>query len=208
MKSNFNEWTLEKIEDEFNVIQVDELPMLKTWCSFEYEISEFERTYLLRLQKNYLLGGDEWNEIELENKFISPLFVFAEIDNKKFAYFLERELKVAINNYELLGKVDGMIASGFRSPKKPFFCMNEYKRQTEPYGDPKGQVLIAMIAAQAINNHQQPIFGCYIIGKLWHFVVLSGNEYAISTSYTCDTNDIFDIYRIIKGLKYSIEQII
>ena len=41
-----------------------------------------------------------------------------------------------------------MIATGFRSPKKPYFCLNEYKRGTDPDDDPKGQALIAMLVAQ------------------------------------------------------------
>jgi hypothetical protein len=154
----------------------------------------------------YALGGDDWNEVELENKFISPLIILSKIDNERFSYFLARELATTIGEYELLGKVDGMIASGFRSPKKPFFCLKEYKRQTDPDGDPRGQCLIAMLVAQHLNQNQQPIYGCYVIGKLWHFMVLEGKEYAISSGLLCTNDEIFAIFRIIKGLKYLIEK--
>ena len=79
-----------------------------------------------------VLGGDDWNEVELKNKFISPLIVFSGIDNKKFAYFLERELSATIQDYELFGKVDGMIASGFRSPKKTLFLLTRIQKANRP----------------------------------------------------------------------------
>jgi hypothetical protein len=122
MKSNFREWTLDKIEEVFEIQQVDNLFILDELLAFEYQINEYEKNYLNVLSHNYVsYGGDDWNEVELENKFISPLIVFSGIDNKKFAYFLERELSHTIGEYELSGKVDGMIATGYRNPKKPYF---------------------------------------------------------------------------------------
>ncbi|MCU0339268.1 MAG: hypothetical protein MUE30_05240 [Spirosomaceae bacterium] len=209
IKSNFREWTLDSIDEAFGTQQVDTLPVLEEWLSYSYQINDYERTYLTKLANNFLYhGGDDWNEVELENKFISPLFVFSEIDSKSFAYFLERELSVTIDNYELSGKVDGMIATGYRSPKKPYFCFNEYKRGTDPNGDPKGQALIAMLAAQNLNSNQKPIFGCFVIGRSWYFLVLQDNLYAISNVYTCTDEEIFDIYRIIKGLRHHIALLI
>ena len=209
MKSNFREWTLDKIEAAFGLNQVWEMPLLKQWISFEYEITPFEEKYLLQMQELFELGGDEWNEVELQNKFISPVITFSGIDNKGFAYFLERELSTSIGDYELVGKVDGMIATGFRSPRMPYFCLSEYKRGTDPDGDPKGQTLIAMLVAQQLNNGQEsPIFGSYIIGRNWYFMVLVGKEYAISKDYSCADDELFEIYKTLKGLRWHIEQIL
>ena len=209
MTSTFREWTLDKIEDIFGLSEIESLPILEKILSFNYSLSDYQKTYLLSLANNYkLFGGDDWNEVELENKFISPLIVFSEIDNKQFAYFLERELYATIGEYQLSGKVDGMIATGYRSPKKPFFCLNEYKRQTDPNGDPRGQTLIAMLVAQNLNADNKPIFGCYVIGRSWYFVVLQDKHYTISNVYTATDEDIFDIFRILKGLRFEIEQLI
>ena len=206
MVSNFREWTLDKIEDIFQLYEVNTLPILEKILSFEFTLSDYQKTYLSALSKNYkLFGGDDWNEVELENKFISPLIVFSEIDNKQFAYFLERELQATIGEYELSGKVDGMIATGYRKPKMPYFCLNEYKRQTDPNGDPRGQVLIAMLVAQQLNANKNPVFGCYIIGSNWCFVALQENQYAISNVFTATDEEIFDIFRILKGLKAEID---
>lgn len=208
-KSNFKEWTLDKIEDTFGLKQVRRLAILEELLAHEYQADAYETRYLSHLSENYVaLGGDDWNEVELENKFISPLIVFSDIANEKYSYFLERELSVTINDYELIGRVDGMIATGFRNPKVPYFCLNEYKRQTDPNGDPRGQALIAMLAAQRLNEDKKPIFGSYIIGRDWYFMALVGSEYAISKDFSCVANEIFDIYRILKGLRVQIEKII
>ncbi|PWK29454.1 hypothetical protein LV89_00294 [Arcicella aurantiaca] len=213
-KSNFREWTLEKVELTFGLVQVSEMDALETLLSYEFTPNEHQIYNLTELSKNYIEhGGDDWNEIELENKLISPVIVASGIDNKKFAYFLERELSTTIDEYELSGKVDGMIATGFRSPRMPYFCLNEYKRGTDPYGDPRGQALIAMLVAQKLNNNgsqnaERPIYGSYIIGRNWYFMALVGKEYAISKDFSCVDDEIFDIFRILKSLRVQIEKIL
>ena len=208
-KSYFRDWTLDKIDDAFGTTQVEELPILNELLNFDYQVDDFERRYLSMLSKDYLnLGGDNWNEVELENKIISPVIVFSGIQNKKFSYFLERDLATTIDQFELSGRVDGMIATGFRSPKVPYFCLNEYKRQTDPDGDPQGQALIAMLVAQKINDNQKPIYGSYIIGRNWYFLALVGKEYAISKDFSCVDDEMFDIFRILKSLRVQIEKLI
>jgi hypothetical protein len=208
-QTTFKDWTLDSIDEAFETKQVRHLPSLDSLLAFPYECSDYERQYITDLRELYYLGGDEWNEVELENKFISPLIVFAKIDNERFAYFLERPLSAIIGDYEISGRVDGMIASGYRAPKKPFFCLNEYKRQTDPDGNPKSQALASMLAAQALNDDPaQPVFGCYIIGSTWYFMVLQGRQYAVSGTFVCTDDDIFAIFRVLKGLRFAIEELL
>jgi hypothetical protein len=206
-KVNFREWTLDKIDEAFNTIQVPENALLTEWLNFDYTLSDYQKHFLTDLQEALLIGVDDWNEVELENKFISPLIVLAKFDNRKMSYFMERELSAVLNDFEVSGKVDGMIASGFRNPKKPYFCMTEYKRESDPTGDPRGQALIAMLVAQDLNSSENPVFGCYIVGKSWRFMVLEKNEYAISKSFSADDDEINDIFRIIKGLHEQINKL-
>jgi hypothetical protein len=125
-KSNFREWTLDSLEQTFGLLQVRSLPILDELLVYKYEADDYEKRYLTNLQEDYItLGGDDWNEVELENKFISPLIVFSGISNPKYSYFLERDLSETINDIELSGKVDGMIATGFRNPRSPYFCISE-----------------------------------------------------------------------------------
>ena len=206
-KVNFREWTLDKIDDAFGTIQNVSNPTLDEWLSYEYLLSDYENHFLTDLQEALLIGVDDWNEVELENKFISPLIVLAKFDTRQMSYFMERELSATLGDYEISGKVNGMIATGFRSPKKPYFCMNEYKRESDPTGDPRGQALIAMLAAQNLNDSGDIVFGCYITGKSWRFMVLENKTYAISKSYSADDEEIADIFRIMKGLHFQIDKI-
>jgi hypothetical protein len=206
MKSNFKEWNLDKIEEAFGLKQIWQSDILDELINHPYQLDEMEKNFVTKLQRHFSFGGDDWNEVELENKFISPMIVLSEIADEKCSYFLERELSIIIDEYELLGKVDGMIATGFRSPKKPYFCLNEYKRGTDPDGDPKGQALIAMLVAQKLNNNNAPIFGCFVIGRIWQFMILQGNQYTISRDFSCVDEEVFDIFRILKGLRVQIEK--
>jgi hypothetical protein len=208
VRSNFREWSLDKIDEDFGLSQVFEMSLLNEVVSFQHTLTDFEIKYLTKLQSHFVLGGDDWNEVELENKFISPMIMFAAPTDRRFSYFLERDLATTIGDYELSGRVDGMIATGFRSPKKPFFCLNEYKKGTDPNGDPRGQALIAMLVAQKLNDNKSPIFGCFVIGRNWYFMVLEGKQYAISNDYSCVDEEVFDIYRILKSLNYQIEKLL
>jgi len=200
-KSDFRDWDLDKLETTFSLRQVNACPTLEAWLTSSYALSEVERTVLLNLQQALARGVRDWNEVELENKFISPLMMLVNFDSDYFAYFLERELSGIVGDYELHGRVDGMIASGFRQPHQPYFCLSEYKKQCEPEGDPAAQALVAMLVAQELNQRQRPIYGTHIIGREWFFMVLEGQQYCISRDYSATQEQLFDIYRILQGLK-------
>jgi hypothetical protein len=205
-KSDFREWDLDKLDATFGLRQIPTSATLDTWLATPYTVDDFERRSLLQLQKALVLGGRSWNEVELENKFISPLIMLVDFDNPRFAYFLERELHGVVGAYEFLGRVDGMIASGFRNPHQPYFCLSEYKKHQEPPGDPAAQTLAAMLVAQELNEHRAPVYGTHIIGHDWYFMLLEGQQYCISRDYSAAQDQLFDIYRILQGLKQIINQ--
>ncbi len=205
IKASFKEWTLDKLDAEFGLKQVRDCKIMKEWLAMSYTPDEYEKRYISDLQEILNLGGDEWNEVELENKFISPLFNLIKFDNLRFAYFLERNLRSVIGNYDLSGIVDGLIATGYRSPNIPFFCMHEYKRAIDNEGHPNAQNLVAMLVAREQNSNQKPIYGLFIVGSIWQFMVLNGNEYCISKKYDAAEQSVYDIFSALKGLKVIIE---
>ena len=69
-------------------------------------------------------------------------------------------------------------------------------------------MLAAMLVAQELNEHKHPIYGCYVKGVIWYFVVLQGKEYAISLPYVAVREDIFAIVSILKALKPIIRDLI
>lgn len=197
----FKNWNLDQLDKAFGLKQVWKSDLMTAWQNFSVEIDEFEEKTLLNLQIPLIKGGRAWNEVELENKFISPLIMTAKIDNDEMAYFLERPLSGIVGEYELSGIVDGMIASGFRNPQIPYFCLHEYKRSVENQGTPDAQALAAMLVAQELNQHDKPIYGLYVVGLIWNFIVLNGNEYCISKDYTSDDENVFLIFKMLKALK-------
>lgn len=204
-KATLKDWDLDQLDKAFGLKQIWECDLLKQWENNDIPITEFERNSLLNFQKSLIRGGRAWNEVELENKFISPVFMAAKFDDQTIGYFLERPLKGIVGEYELSGIVDGMIATGFRDPDKPFFCMHEYKRSVDNDGQPDAQALAAMLVVQADENGQKPIYGLYIVGLIWNFMVLDGKEYCISKSYNAEDEEIFEIFGMLKALKHIIK---
>lgn len=58
-----------------------------------------------------------------------------------------------------------------------------------------------MLAAQEINEHKIPIYGAYVRGRVWFFMVLKGRVYSISDAYVATRDDAFDVFRILRNLK-------
>lgn len=59
-----------------------------------------------------------------------------------------------------------------------------------------------MLFAQKENADNQPIYGGYINGQNWHFMILENNNYYISEAYvSTKSEDLQQIYRILMELK-------
>ena len=68
-----------------------------------------------------------------------------------------------------------------------------------------------MITVQHLNKEngiEHPIYGIYVEGKFWNFIVLDGKEYAESKSYDATEDEIFEIFAILKKLKTIISDLI
>jgi hypothetical protein len=64
--------------------------------------------------------------------------------------------------------------------------------------------LAAMMLGQLENGTDDPVFGCYVVGRFWFFMVLKGKDYAISREFSAANEDIFDILKILKALRSKI----
>ena len=204
----FRECTLFELEKQFALRELFESPLLQEWLTAEADISEFERQTLLNLRRKLKLNVHDWNEVELAYNFIGPVLSLVDYTTEHFNLFAERPLQGVVNGIELGGKPDGVIASGFRRPEIPYFCFHEYKKEQDPEGDAAAQVLAAMLVAQELNAHHHPVYGCYVKGQDWSFMILQGREYAISPPYIATRDDIFEIFRILKALKQMISSFV
>jgi hypothetical protein len=207
-KLRFKDCTQKLLEEIFNLKQVTQHQALQNWITTKSEVTPFEKTSLQYLKEHLKLCGQTWNETELRDQFIGPIISLVNFDSEEVRYFAERNLSGLIEEWELSGRVDALIAQGRWEPQKVYFCLNEYKKEKDPEGDPGAQALAAMVVAQEQNADQSPIYGLYVKGKLWYFMVLCGKEYAITEPYTASREDIVDIFMILKTLKQMIYDVV
>jgi len=210
IKKLFSDWNKEELEATFGLRRVEMLETLECWLRniTALEIDAVEQTILSRLRKTLFHYADAWNEVELSEYFIGPLLALVDFNTPDFTIFSERTISGQVGEYELSGEPDAIIAKGRYSPQIPYFCFHEYKRAHEPKGDPAAQALAAMLVARELNPKKHPIYGMYVVAEKWHFMVLQGNEYAISKGFLADDENIFDIFKILKALKAILIEIV
>jgi len=208
IKVNFKDCSCEYIEDTFAIIENRKLELLLKWETYsnQYQIKEFDNEMIVRLREKLIYRGDNWNEQELIENFIGPLFALIDFNTEQYGLFARRDLEATIENIKLCGTPDAIIAKGRRSPKIPYFCFHEYKKEEENKGDAKGQCLAAMLVAQELNRNEKPIYGVVVKGANWYFMVLQGKEYAISNSYKATDEELFEIVKLLKHLKTIIDE--
>ena len=213
----FTDCSLVYLEKTFGLIQEFNEPALEQWLSVSIELSDHERRELRDFQEPLTLNVLHWNEQELSLNFIGPIFALVRFTSRKFNLFAQRPLRATIGEVELYGRPDAFIASGFREPEIPFFAFHrsvatEFKKDVEPAGHrdvapPAAQALAAMLVGQGLNSDPtKPIYGCYVNGRDWNFMTLTGQTYCISSDYSALTDDLFDIFRILKALKQIVSE--
>lgn len=221
----FSNFVLQDVILAFNLKRDKKDSLFQEWQkkSKEYDISDFEKSNLAAAHKKLLNSIDDWNEMELQLKFIGKIVELVDFDMEEHfvSSFAERKLEQKINGAIVKGTVDWMVARGQSKPMQPFFFIHEYKRSIGQIGDPAGQLLSTMYVAQLLNKQKSAptlfnpkpvsysdltIYGCYIIGKFWHFVVLKEKDFYISKSY--DATDLDKLYTIIGLLKAQKDMII
>jgi len=202
-KLTFKQLTSNILYKTFGLRQKSSLAILTDWIenSKNQIITNFEEQYLTQFKNKIIKRGSKWNEFELTEWFIGPIISLIDIDAEYISMFAQRDISAQVGDIELFGRPDMMIASGIDSPQEPYFCIQEYKQQTDPNGNPQTQLLGAMLVSQILNNNGKPVYGIYIVGFQWTFIVLHGNEWCETKTYNADDDEILDILQIIKTLK-------
>ena len=172
--------------------------------NFSVELNEEETIITKAFQKRLIENIEDWNEQELSLGFIGPVINIINFKVRyKLGFFAQRNLTGVIDGYEMIGKPDGMIASGSSEPRRPYFNFHEYKKDVNSSGDPAAQNLAAMLVGQSLNDTDDIIYGCYVVGRNWYFMVLKGKEFAISQDYSAThDDDITSIVRALKALRF------
>jgi hypothetical protein len=201
-KLRFSDCTLTLMDRRFGVRRVLAHPTMEQWLQSYFVITEHEKSSLQALQQTLMLNVEGWNEHELSLRFIGPFLSLVQFTEfYRFNLFAQRHIGVVIDDTELSGEPDTIIATGYREPEIPMFAFTEYKRQIDPQGDPAGQTLAAMLVGQVLNGNHHPVYGCYVVGSDWRFMLLDGKHYLISRDYSALSDEIYDILRILKALR-------
>lgn len=192
----FEQWRESQVIKTFGLTRAENLSALDAWLDVEGQIPPQRQTELEALRKILSLRALTWNEAELLSGFINPLLYAISFRNlaREIEEFSQRRLELLTEKCEAEGVVDWFVARGDDEPESPYFFLHEYKRFKQGKTDPRGQLLIAMLAAQKLNDDNSPVYGAWIVGGDWRFVLLDGDKYAESKAY--DATDVVELTKI------------
>ena len=198
----FRDLSTQYLTDTFHIKRIRKSPLLQEWLAMPYDLSKSEKAELEKLKDKLDIYGAYYNEGELKWKFLNPLIRLVDYDeDDAYDTYIERTIQAEVEGEKLRGTVDFILATGDYEPSGPFFFLHEYKREKGTADDPIGQLLSAMLVAQKLNANENPLYGCYVVGRFWFFVVLTGKKYAITSGHIASNDDIFTIYGMLVNMK-------
>lgn len=201
MTKAFRDWKFEEVQRVFGIQRVFQHSLLDELLAAQHHPTARDEELLKELRQELAYTIDTLNEEELKVYFIGPLLRFIPFRSQGRRPFLDRTLSFAYDDHrETTGKVDWMLADGIQDPRAPYFFLHEYKREVEASGDPLGQLLIAMVGARLLNELNFPLYGCYVLGRNWFFVILDEQQYVVSDAFVATQEDIFRIYSILREI--------
>lgn len=205
----YSEAELIKLFDLKRLIGNQAHPLLEEWLTVsDISLSNNEQETFDAILEDAVQNIANWYEEDLKMQFIAFVLKLGHLKNTaRYHPYFERVIEATVEEHHLKIKTDFMLAKGILNiPEVPYFHFQEYKRQTDPNGDPIGQLLEAMIIACELNQNAKPIYGCYVIGKFWNFMVFENETYCISESYDCTKhNGLLQIIAILRKFKEILE---
>ena len=208
---SFSQSKTQQLEDLFNVKRSLNIKELENLLAINQgEIPTENNVFFTNLSEIAFLNIDSWTEQELIMKHISQIIHLVKYSYIDYNTFADRPFSYKFDKLKLSGSMDFLIAGGRSEPKAPYFCLHEYKKEQNFEADPKGKLLAEMLVAQALNRDAktgfETIYGCYIVGRNWFWVILKDKEYAVSRAYdSTRIGDLSEIYLILIKIKYIIE---
>ncbi|MEN0051251.1 MAG: hypothetical protein AAF806_29575 [Bacteroidota bacterium] len=194
----FKDWKFQDITYKLGVKRSFNHPLLENWLQAEHIPSENNQKLIEELREELLYTIDTLNEEELKVYFIGPFIRLIPFRKGGRRPFLDRMMSFEYAEGKTTsGKVDWMLAEGIQDPQQPYFFLHEYKKELDASGDPLGQLLIAMVGARFQNESDFPLYGCYVAGRSWFFVIYDGESYSVSNALNATDQDIFKIYSIL-----------
>jgi hypothetical protein len=210
VRNTKTDWTVGLLTKTFGLSKVlENYPLLDDWMTVENNLHKEEKAELERIRLPLLKNFNNWNEETLKMKFIALLLDLVNYDEiGNFQTLFDAEIKGVVDNIELKCVADFTVAKTIEDLiENPCFYFHEYKRKKNRADDPIAQVLIPSLIAQEINADLMPIYGCYVIGEMWYFMLVNGREYAVDKGLNALKSDELErIYLILKKVKTIIAQ--
>ena len=198
----FQDWKFEEVQRTFGIRRLFDYPALDELLSAHHRPIPQTKAILEELRQELVYTIDTLNEEELKVYFIGPLLRLIPFRAGGRRPFLDRAMSFSYGDgLETDDRVDWMLAEGIQDPRQPYFFIHEYRKEIDASGDPLGQLLIAMMGAQHLNEGAFPLYGCYVLGRNWFFVVLDNNQYAVSDALVATQDDIFRVYSVLEEIK-------
>lgn len=209
-RKSFEYWKTQEVEEVFGIEPVEDDSLLTDWLNATCEITPNEQKQLSFLKNRLIKKVAYWNEAAIKFYFIGPLMNMINYDHDVYNSFLEQKLEVKVSNtITVSGNVDFLVATGKQIPRTPLFALHEYKPEPNTSIDPMGQLLVSMVAAQQKNAAKEksyPLYGTYVVGRFWFFVVLNGNQYSKSLAFDATQEDLNRIFCVLKKVNVYIRE--
>ena len=205
----FKDWLYEDVMNEFGLIRLEEHPFLDHVKTIKLAENDSCRRFIESKRLLLLDYVDTWNNDETTFMFIAPFFNQIGFFSEHFKAFIQRELSVKYESDAKItkGLVEFMLGKGVQRERKPFnLFLQQYKAEKQD-NDPLGQLLISMVAAKVQNADDKPIYGIYVNGRNWFFVILDNNTYAVSNPFVTTSDDIFDLFAVLLYFKDLMEKL-
>lgn len=172
------------------------------WFSFSYTLSETELFFLEKLIKKHRLWLNSYQEDTLKVKFIGVILNEVDFSNDRIKDWYHASLSGTVNEAYFNGFTDFVVAQGDDLPQKPYFFIQEFKPSV-PDRNPEYQLLAEMLVAIE-KNQKNKLYGSYIIGRNWYFVILekiAKNKFEYFVSKQFDSLDLPDLQQIYINLQ-------
>lgn len=160
--------------------------------------------YLLNKHRPYF---SVYSEGELKAKFITPILNKVDFMIGDVKDWYERPLRTVLNEFEIGGYTDYMVAKGEDEPELPYFFLQEYKPSVSNT-PPESQLLAELIVALHLNDVPE-MKGGTVQGQYWKFMIVERKEtqwfYYTSKSFdAADFDDLCGIYNCLRFIKHII----
>lgn len=206
-KLSFSTITLNALRQVIPLKQIVDDTRFDTWFGYQPTLNESEKGLLQKLLNKHRPYFPNYSEEELKAKFIIPILNKVDFMVGDVKDWYERPLRTVLNDVEIGGYTDYMVAKGEDEPELPYFFLQEFKPSVSNT-PPESQLLAELIVALHLND-VQVMKGGTVQGQYWKFMIVERKEtqwlYYTSKSFdAADFDDLCGIYNCLRYVKNSI----